>query len=52
MIDMPRYFATQIINGKLKYKAVVKKYPQFKDGIDEILIERGRTDLIPGYNGN
>lgn len=31
------YFARQIFQGKLDYMAVVKKYPAYKDIIDEEL---------------
>ena len=43
---MEAYFASRIKLGKLDYLAVVKRYPQFKDGIDEILINDGFSDLI------
>ena len=43
---MEAYLASRIKIGKLDYLAVVKKYPQFKDGIDEILINDGFQDLI------
>ena len=38
---MARYLARQIYNGKLDYDAVVAKYPQYKDEIDEILADLG-----------
>lgn len=43
---MEAYLASRIELGKLDYLAIVTKYPQFKDGIDEILINDGKQDLI------
>lgn len=43
---MEAYFASRIKAGKLDYLAVVTRYPQFKAGIDEILINDGFQDLI------
>lgn len=43
---MAGYLAMRIEAGKLDYLAVVTRYPQFKDGIDEILINDGFQDLI------
>lgn len=43
---MAAYFAMRIMDGKLDYKAVVAKYPKFKEDIDFILIAEGREDLI------
>jgi hypothetical protein len=43
---MAAYLAMQIEKGKLDYKAVVTKFPQFKDDIDTILILDGYQDLI------
>jgi len=43
---MAGYLAMRIMDGKLDYKTVVTKYPQFKSDIDEILINDGRQDLI------
>lgn len=43
---MEAYLASRIKIGKLDYVAVVKLYPQFKAGIDEILIADGYQDLI------
>ena len=43
---MAGYLASRIKLGKLDYLAVVTRYPQFKDGIDEILINDGFQDLI------
>lgn len=34
---MAKYLARQIKMGKLDYDEVIKKYPQFKNEIDEIL---------------
>ena len=42
------YLAKRILKGKLKYKLVVKVYPEYKEEIDEILIAEGREDLIEG----
>lgn len=38
---MDAYFAMRIEKRKLNYNAVVAKYPQCKDGIDEILAADG-----------
>lgn len=38
---MAGYLALRIEKGKLDYLAVVTLYPQFKEGIDEILINDG-----------
>lgn len=43
---MEAYLASRIEKGALNYTAVVTKYPQFKSGIDEILIADGYQDLI------
>ena len=43
---MAGYLAMRIAAGKLDYLAVVTRYPQFKDDIDEILINGGFQDLI------
>ena len=43
---MALYLAGRIEKGKLRYAAVVEKYPQFKDEIDEILIADGFENLI------
>lgn len=43
---MAGYLAMRIEAGKLDYLAVVTRYPQFKDGIDKILINDGFQDLI------
>ena len=34
---MAAYLAMRIKQGKLKYEDVIKKYPQYKAEIDEIL---------------
>lgn len=39
---MAQYLAEQILNGKLDYNIVIKKYPQFKKEIDEILGGRNK----------
>ena len=43
---MQNYFAMRIKSGKMDYTAVVTRYPQFKEDIDEILINDGFQDLI------
>lgn len=43
---MAVYLAQRIMEGKLDYKAVVTKYPQYKNDIDSILVAEGRQDLI------
>lgn len=43
---MAGYLAMRIESNKLNYTAVVTKYPQFKSGIDEILINDGYENLI------
>lgn len=43
---MAGYLAMRIKKGALDYKAVVTKYPQFKNDIDEILINDGYQHLI------
>ena len=48
---MAGYLAMRIMDGKLDYAAVTKLYPQFKEGIDEILINEGRQDLIVESDG-
>ena len=45
---MAAYFAMRIMDGKLDYKAVVTKYPQFKEDIELILVAEGEQDLIIG----
>lgn len=43
---MVAYLAMRIIDGALDYKSVIKKFPQYKDEIDTILILEGKQDLI------
>ena len=43
---MAAYFAMRIEKSKLSYSAVISKYPQYKDEIDEILIADGFENLI------
>jgi len=47
---MAAYLANQILKGKLSYELVVKRYPEFKEDIDTILILEGREDLIKEEN--
>ena len=42
---MATYLASRIEIGKLDYKAVVTKYPQFKEEIDVILTNDGFGNL-------
>jgi hypothetical protein len=43
---MAVYFSMRIMDRALDYKAVVTKYPQFKEDIDAILVAEGEQDLI------
>jgi len=43
---MAAYLASRIEIGKLDYKAVVTKYPQFKEEINTILTNDGFESLI------
>lgn len=43
---MAAYFANQILKGKLDYTLVVSRYPEYKEGIDTILIGERKQDLI------
>lgn len=43
---MAAYLAKRILNGYLGYKVVIKKFPEFKEDIDFILMAEGRSDLI------
>lgn len=43
---MPGYLGMRIIDGAMDYVVVIAKFPQFKDGVDQYLIEKGRGDLI------
>jgi len=45
---MAEYLAYRIGKGKLDYKAVVAKYPQYKAEIDKILVADGYEHLIVG----
>ena len=38
---MGAYFAMRIEKGKLNYNVVIKKYPQFQEDIDLILLADG-----------
>lgn len=40
------YLAQRIMDGKLDYKAVVTKYPQYKTDIDAILVAENKEELI------
>lgn len=40
------YLAKRILKGYLKYEIVIAKFPEFKEGIDFILMAEGRGDLI------
>ena len=43
---MAGYLAMRIIKGRLTYKEVVTRYPEFKEEIDFILKAEGKGDLI------
>lgn len=43
---MALYLAKRIELGKLDYKSVVEKFPEFKIEIDEILVADGFEDLL------
>lgn len=43
---MAIYIAMRIMDGAMKYEVVVGKFPQYKEGIDTILIGEGKEDLI------
>ena len=43
---MAAYLAMRIMDGKLDYVAVTNLYPQFKESIDEILVNEGKQNLI------
>lgn len=45
-ILIAKYMAVQIQQLKLKYSDVVKKYPNEKEAIDNILKENGMDHLI------
>ena len=40
---MAAYFSMRIEQGKLNYNDVVKRYPKYKDDIDDILVADGYT---------
>lgn len=40
---MAKYLAYQIILKKLKYDAVITKFPKYKEGIDKVLDDMGWT---------
>ena len=44
---MSEYLAMQIVYGRLAYKKVMTKFLNRKDEINEVLIKKGREDLIP-----
>lgn len=41
---MAKYLAMRIKAGKLDYDTVIKRYPQYKEAIDEILSEEDGND--------
>lgn len=43
---MARYIGMRIMGGHMEYAVVVPKYPQFKEGIDKYLTDRGAEHLI------
>ena len=43
---MAAYFALRIIEGKLAFSRVVSIYPQYREGIIEILTAEGKKHLI------
>jgi len=43
---MGGYLAMRIMDGAMDYVQITTLYPQFKEEIDSILIEKGRQDLI------
>ena len=43
---MAAYLAKRILKGYMDYKIVVKKFPEFKEDIDFILMAEGKGDLI------
>lgn len=43
---MAAYLALRIEKGKLNYTAVVSKFPDLKDDIDEILVADGFENFI------
>ena len=45
---MAAYLAQRIIDGAYTYEFVISKRPDLKEGINEYLTKKGRTDLIQG----
>ena len=43
---MAAYIAQRIIDGFYTYDFVISRRPDLKNGIDDYLAEKGRTDLI------
>jgi hypothetical protein len=43
---MAEYLAMRIEKGKLDYATVINKYPQYKEQIDEKLINDGFSEVI------
>lgn len=43
---MATYIALQIEKGSLAYNVIVPLYPQFKAGVDSILVAKGLGHLI------
>lgn len=48
--SMVAYLAMQILKEKLSYEQCISRFPQYKEGIDAIIIDRGREDLIVEVN--
>jgi hypothetical protein len=44
--NMASYFASRIIKEALKYEDVIRKYPNYKEDINLILVSEGYSDLI------
>lgn len=44
---MFRYLAQRIIDGALQYDAVLTRYPDGKDEVNDYLTLKGRDDIIP-----
>lgn len=42
------YLALQISTGRLTYEKVMTKYSSYKEEIDTILTEEGKSNLIKG----
>lgn len=43
---MVEYIVGQIILEKLNYDDIMEKYPQYKEEIDKLLIEKGHHNLV------